>query len=134
MAFEWSEIFDRNISKDQARDTGMALVLVFLLIGFATKQQIFYTISIPFLVIDMIAPGIFYPFAILWLGLSRLLGLIVSRIILFLIFFGFVVPVGLIRRLMGKDPLQLKGFKSGRGSVMRARDHLYVAEDLEHPY
>ena len=43
-------------------------------------------------------------------------------------------PIGLIRRLMGKDSLKLRGFKGGQGSSMWERNHKYTAADMEQPY
>src|SRR5262245_26000872 len=36
---------------------------------------------------------------------------VVVRILLFLIFFFFITPLGVIMKVMGKDPLRLKRFK-----------------------
>lgn len=44
------------------------------------------------------------------------------------------MPVGLLRRFSGKDPLNLKAFKAGSTSVMKERNHRFVAADLEKPY
>jgi hypothetical protein len=44
------------------------------------------------------------------------------------------MPIGLLQRLSGKDPLNLKAFKAGTNSVMKERDHRFVAADLEKPY
>ena len=40
-----------------------------------------------------------------WMGLAEVLGFVSSRIILALVFFGIVTPIGLIKRLSGWDPL-----------------------------
>jgi len=42
-------------SRDQARDTGMALVLISLIVFLATKQQRYVTIGVLLLLVDMIA-------------------------------------------------------------------------------
>ena len=64
----------------------------------------------------------------------HVLGAIVSKIVLGVIFFLVVTPIGVIRRWIGADALQLRTFKSGRSSVMTVRNHTYTAADLEHPY
>lgn len=126
--------FTTDITKKQCSDAGMAAVLIMLLIGIFTKKVIFYQIGIPLLVINMIIPAFFYPFAILWFGLSGLMGDILSRIILSVVYIFVVIPVGFIRKLMGKDPLKLREFKKTDHSVMISRDHLFVPSDLEKPF
>jgi uncharacterized membrane protein len=126
--------FSTDISKKKCSDAGMAAVLIMLLIGLFTKKIIFYQIGIPMLVINMIVPLVFYPFAILWYGLSGLMGDILSRIILTIVYIVVVLPVGFIRKLAGKDPLKLRDFKKADSSVMIIRDHLYTSSDLEKPF
>jgi multisubunit Na+/H+ antiporter MnhG subunit len=71
---------------------------------------------------------------VLWFGLSHLLGAVVSRIILTLLFFLLVTPVGLVRRWVGADSLQLKKWKKDRGSVFVVREGTILPKDLENPY
>lgn len=129
-----SKFFTTSITKDQAKDSGMAIVLILLLIGFFAKDDLFYKLAIPVLLMNMIFPIFYYPFAIFWFGLSNLLGTIVSKILLSLVFFIIVLPVALLRQLLGKDSLLLKKFKKSSKSVMKIRNQTYVAADLEKPF
>jgi len=124
-------IFPATISKEQAKDSGMALVLILLIIGLVIEKNIFYYLAAGFLLVNMIIPLFFRPFAWLWLGFSTLLGAVTSKIILLLIYLAIVLPVALIRRWMGKDSLSLRKFKKDDGSVFIHRDHVYRSEDLE---
>ena len=126
--------FPRTVSKKQASDTGMAAVLILLLIGLFTHNNLYYKIAIPVLVINMTFPMFYYLFAIIWLGFSKLLGTIVSKIILTIIYFIMVIPIGVFRRLLGKDSLKLSEFKKGNKSVMQTRDYNFLSEDIEKPY
>ena len=128
--------FPVNISKKQASDTGMAMVLIMLLLGYFTQKVIYYKIAIPVLVLAMAAPMFFSItyIATIWFGLTTLLGEVVSKVLLSVIYFVILFPVSIARRLMGKDTLSLKAFKKGNGSVMVIRDHLFVSKDIEHPY
>jgi len=112
----------------------MAAVLILLLVGVFTGRVVFYQLAIPALVLNMIVPKIWYPFAVFWLGFSQLLGDVVSRVLLSVVFFVVVVPVGALRKLGGKDTLKLKEFKRSDASVMISRDHLYTRSDLEKPF
>ncbi len=129
-----SGFFSTSITKDQAKDSGMAIVLILMLIGLITKDDIYYKIATGVLLMNMIFPMFYYPFAIFWLGISGIMGSIVSKVLLFVIYLIIVLPVALWRRLLGKDSLLLKGFKRSSESVMRSRNHVYEAADLEKPF
>jgi hypothetical protein len=124
----------KSYTKKQLIDSGMALVLIMLLIGFFSKNNIFYKISIPLLLINMILPKFFYPFAIVWYTITNILGGFVSKIILSLIYFILVFPVGLIRNLIGKDSLGLRNFKKNKSSSLKNRNKKFSFADLEKPY
>jgi len=129
-----SGFFSSSITKEQAKDSGMAIVLILLIIGLFTGDVIFFKIATGVLLLDMIFPMFFYPFAIFWFGLAALMGSIVSKVLLLVIYLIVVLPVALWRRLLGKDPLLLKEFKRNSESVMRSRNHFYEAADMEKPF
>jgi hypothetical protein len=129
-----SHFFSASITKEQAKDSGMAVVLILLFIGLITKDDIFFKAAMAFLLVDMTFPMFFYPFAIVWFGIAALMGSIVFKVLLFLIYVIIVLPVAMLRQLLGKDPLLLKGFKRSSGSVMRSRNHIYEAADLDKPF
>jgi hypothetical protein len=128
------KFFNRKITKDQSRDTGMAMVLL-VLIAFATRKREGYLIGAMVLhVLNMIVPQMYRPVAVFWLGLSDLLGSVLSKILLSIVFFAVVTPIGILRRLAGKDALKLRAFKASQDSVMLERNHTFSSRDLESPY
>jgi hypothetical protein len=128
------QFFKRKITKEQSRDTGMAMVLLLLII-FATRKREGYLIGAMILhILNMIVPQIYWPVAVLWLGLSDLLGSVVSKVLLSIVFFAVVTPIGIVRRLFGKDSLKLRAFKASQESVMVERNHTFIGSDLERPY
>lgn len=124
----------RQINKDQSRDTGMAMVLLLLLIYLYARRSELLVAALAVHVLTMTLPRLFRPLAVVWLGLSHLLGTIMSRILLSVVFYTIVTPIGLLRRIAGKDPLKIREFKTGEGSVMLERNHLFAAADIEKPY
>jgi len=128
------KIISTNISKNQARDTGMAIVLILLIIAVFSLEFIYVKIALFILVISMTIPLIFKYIAVIWFGFSHLLGTFVSKILLSLIFFLVVAPVGLVRRLLGYDSLKLKEFKKGTESVMEVRDITFTRDDIDKPF
>lgn len=124
----------QKLSLTQIKDTGLVFTLMLILAGVFTKNQLFMTAAVVILVIDMVWPRFFYPFAIVWFGFSGALGHIMSKLILFIIFLSLVLPIGTFRRFLGKDTLNLKAWRQGKGSVFKVRDHLYSSDDLKKPY
>jgi hypothetical protein len=120
------------ITKKQCTEFGQvsALVTIFCFLRF--KNDHFIDAALVLMLITILIPIIFYPFAMLWFGLAELLSVASPAIILTILFFLVVTPVGLFRRLLGKDSLRLKQFKKGRSSVMIDKDHLYTETDLSH--
>lgn len=126
--------FPKEIDKNQAKNTGMAMVLICLLIAYLGEIKSCYLAAIILLIVNMIWSRVFTPIAFFWLGLSKILGAIMSRILLSLIFFLLVTPIGLLRRLWGKDPMLFKDWKAGNASVFQIRDQEYKAQDMSPPY
>ncbi len=129
-----SGFFSGPIDTQQCKDSCMAVVLICLLVGFFTERTGMFAVSIAFLFVGMAAPKIYAPFARLWFGLSKVLGTIMSKVILTILFFAVVTPVGLLRKMSGADPLQLKKWKKGTESVFTVRDHTFEPKEIEKPY
>ena len=112
----------------------MAVVLILLLVAIRQHQNGYVIAAAIAQVVTMAVPAIFRPAAVVWFGLSELIGSVVSRVILAVVFFVVVTPIGVLRKLLGADAMQLRTFKAGRGSVMRERNHTYVGKDIENVY
>ncbi len=124
----------KPIDEKQAADTGMAAVLVFLLIGYFGHHSAAIVVAIVLLLINMVIPSVYKPLAVIWLGFSSVLGTFASRILLTLLFYFLVTPIGWVRRLLGADPMRTKQWKQGEASVFKTMDHTYGSKDLEKPY
>lgn len=118
----------------QCRDTTLALAFLLLLIWFFTRNAYWVYGAMGLLLLGMIRPVAMTPLARLWFGLSHVLGQVMSRVLLGIIYFVLLLPVALLRRMMGKDTLRLRQWKQGDGSLFIQRDHLFTKEDLRNPY
>ena len=65
-------------------------------------------VSIIFLILGLFNSKILTPFNKLWMRLGILLGAIVSPIVMGIVYFVVITPIGLIMKLFGKDVLNLK--------------------------
>jgi len=124
----------KKVSTTQCKDAGLALVLICLIVYQVKQLQLCIPLAIVFLVITMTYPQVYQPFARVWFGLSHVLGAVVSKIILALLFVFLVLPIGLVSRALGKDSMQLKRWGKTQLSVFRTRDHRFTANDLKNPY
>ncbi len=125
----------KKITPGQCKDAGMALVLL-LLIAMAMRgasSRLLYA-AIAAQVLCMTVPAVFRLFAAVWFGFSHVMGLVMSKVILLILFFGILTPVALIRRLLRRDSMKLRAFKAGSGSVMIQRHHRFTAADMSEPY
>jgi hypothetical protein len=128
------QFLKRNITPGESRDTGMAMVLLLLLLFAYLRRDALWIAAIACQILSMTVPGVFRPVASVWLGLSQVLGAITSKILLGVVFFCVVTPIGLLRRMLGKDSLKLRAFKAGRESVLTPRDHVFTGADILKPY
>ena len=126
--------FKQEIDKAKSRDTGLAITLVFLILGLYYKEILYFKIATGTLLVSMIIPVVFkYP-AYLWYGFAHFMGTIASKIILTVTYVVMVIPVGLFRKAAGKDSLKLRQWKKSKDSVFAVRNHTYVSTDIDKPY
>jgi len=129
-----NKFFHAKVNETQAKDTGMAMVMILLLIAWFTDAKIALGLAIPVLVINMVFPRTYTPLAKVWMGISNVFGFYTSKLLLSLIFFLIVTPVGIVRRWMGADPMRTREWKKSNASVFSVRDYIYGPEDVEKPY
>jgi len=124
----------KEMTKDQSRDTGMAMVLLLVLVYARTRRDGFLWWALILHVLNMIVPRLYAPLAVVWLGFSHVLGTVMSKILLSILFFGVITPIGILRRLSGKDSLKLRNFKASKDSALVVRNHVFQGQDIEKPY
>lgn len=123
-----------KFTRKENTDSGLGLLLILLILGFYFKENLFFKIAIAVVIITMTFPVIIYPFTLLWLNLSDLLGKIMSKVILTVIFFVVVCPIAWARKIAGKDSLLLQQFKKSNHSVFIVRNHTYSKSDMINPF
>jgi hypothetical protein len=65
-------------------------------------------VALLFLAAALLRPSILHPLNVLWLKFGLLLHRIVNPVVMALLFYGTVLPTGIVMRLMGRDLLRLK--------------------------
>ena len=123
-----------DVSNKECADTSMAMTLISLLVILYTKSITLLPLPIGLLLLGMVWPRAYSLLARLWLGISLLLGSIMSRVVLSIIFIVVVTPIALVMRLFGHDPMRRKAWKKGTESTFVSRGDIIEAKDLEHPF
>ena len=124
----------KNITPLQCRDTCLALSFLLLLIWFFAQKAYLIYATMLLLLIGMAIPIFMKPLAWAWFSLSHLIGQVMSRVLLGIVYLLLVLPMGLARRLLGKDSMRLTLWKQGGTSCFIERAHVFNAEDLKHPF
>lgn len=96
------------------RSFGIVFAVVFALIGLwplkagADIRLWALVLAAAFLVIALAAPKLLKPLNLIWFKFGLLLHKIMTPLIMGLLFFLTVTPVGMLMRATGKDPMRLK--------------------------
>jgi predicted membrane protein len=103
-----------EINKSSNRSFGIVFFIVFLIIAIypmlneADVRFWSLIISLIFLILGILNSEFLTPLNKIWFKFGIFLGKIFSPLIMALIFFLVVTPIGLVLRLIGKDVLNLK--------------------------
>lgn len=105
---------NNNIKISSNRSFGIVFFIVFLFIAlypitYSEDIRIWsLIISFIFIILGLLNSKILTPLNKLWFKFGVILGKIISPIIMGIIFFLVVTPIGLIMKVLGKDLLRLK--------------------------
>ena len=103
-----------NIKPKDNITFGILFFILFLIIGlYPLKNGLNIRLwslglSFVFLIITFIRPNLFTPLNKLWTQFGILLGKVISPIVMGLVFFFVVTPIGILVRLFKKDVMGLK--------------------------
>ena len=122
------------IGQVQWIETGVIIAMISIVLGLRDQSILYYKIAFCVLLLVLIRAGTFKLLATMWFSLSHWLGKASSFTILILIYFTILLPMAVLRQLLGRDQLKLNEFKKNSHSVFTHRGHRYSGEDLLHPY
>ena len=103
-----------KISKRNNINFGILFFIFFLIIGFYPLKSggviriWFVVLSIVFLIITIIRPNLFTFLNQLWIQFGILLGKIISPVVMGLVFFFVITPIGIFLKIFKKDVMGLK--------------------------
>ena len=106
--------FYKDIKKKDNITFGLLFFVFFLIFGFYPLNSGGFiriwsvVLSLVFLIITIIRPNLFTFLNKLWIQFGILLGKIISPIVMGLVFFFVVTPIGMLVRILKKDVMGLK--------------------------
>jgi len=127
---------DKKALREFGLTVGFILVILGVIMFWRAKSAYIYIL---FIGIALIAAGLYIPFLLkpvqkIWMAFAALLGFVTSRIVLFIVFYLLVTPIGIFLRLTGKDILD-QGIDKARPSYWSAGyDREKTKESYENQY
>jgi hypothetical protein len=115
-------------SRPALRKFGLTVGGMFVLLGCVSwwrgheiAPRVMWALGAPLLALGLVAPSLLGPVERAWMAMAEVLGRVNTRIILTVLYFGVVTPLGWIRR-RSLDPLNRRmGDGSASNWVMRPR-------------
>ncbi len=128
----------KNIKSDKSalRTFGITIGLILMIFAgflFWKEKEIFYiffTLGVALCFLSSAIPYLLKPFYWIWMILATILGWVMTRVILSLLFYLILTPIGLIGRLFGKQFVELRWDKSKK-SYWNYRSGMPVPGDYE---
>ena len=120
--------------KSDLRKFGITIGVILLIIaGFLfwsgkESLQILFTLGAVLLILGFTIPVILKPIYWVWMIFATILGWIMTRVILSLLFYLIFTPIGLVSRLFGKQFIELKWDES-KDSYWNYRSKKYIMKD-----
>jgi len=103
-----------KIKRSSNKSFGIVFFIVFIIIGFwpllnnETFRLWSIIIAFIFLILGLVNSKLLTPLNILWFKFGLFLGKIVSPLVMGIIFFFVVTPIGFLMKILKKDLLNLK--------------------------
>lgn len=110
--------------KKTAITVGIVLILISLLLWYLGKTSFIYFSIIGglFVILAFIAIPVLRPFHKLWMMLALAMGFVMSRVILTILYYFILTPIGLIAKLVGKKFMPL-GFDKNVATYWEKREN-----------
>jgi len=102
------------MKRSSEKSFGILFCIVFAIIGLYPLLSFNFVrvwalvIALIFLVLGLTKPSVLKPLNTGWIKLGEILGKIIAPVVMLLVFFIVITPIGLMLRLFGKDILGLK--------------------------
>ena len=114
--------------KSSNRSFGIIFFIVFLLISFwpimdgQALRAWSLVVSLIFLILGILNSKILTPLNLAWIKLGEILGRFIAPVVMAVIYFLIVTPIGLFMRIIGKDLLNIKFLQNSSYWIKREKN------------
>ena len=115
-------------NKEKSLETLLVLTGALIVVYWNSPKKIYLLIALLFVLIGIVSPFLSSKISWLWQKFAELIGSVMSKVILSVVYFVFLVPIALVYRLTQKNPLFLK---RKEGTYYNIRNKQYAPEDIE---
>ena len=104
---------------------GIILFIISSLLIYYSKEsyQLIAIVGSTFIVVGYVLPVLLKPIYLVWMTIAVILGWIMTRVIISVVFYLILTPISLITRLFGEDFLALKKIDSDSYWNLRNSDY-----------
>ena len=127
------EIKNIKSAKNDLQKFGITIgILLMIIAGFffwkeKDSFQTLLTVGVILCIIGIAIPVTLKPIYWIWMIFATILGWIMTRVILSLLFYAIITPIGLIPRLFGKQFIDLK-WDNTDSTYWNSNGHLLIAD------
>jgi hypothetical protein len=124
-----------KLTREKELETILVLCVFLVILFFVNKahHKYFLTLSVVLGLVGIFSKYLTSKIAWAWMKLSEMMGVVMNKVILGIVFFIFLFPIALLSRVFSKkDSLQLK--KTDGPSYYFERNYKFEAKDLENTW
>lgn len=123
-------LFKRRLSTVQYKDVGLVLMMLFLFLHFHYDRRPLLIAAFLVAGVTLLLPVLLSPVSKAWYALSELLGIVMSRVLLSIVFFFVITPIGFIKRTVDGKRLLGEQWKKGTVTVFTNRNKTITRHDI----
>lgn len=123
----FEELKNIKSTKKELRNFGITIGVILLVIGGYLffkelgSYQTFLYLAIALIGLGLIIPNLLKPIYLIWMIFAVIIGWVMTRVILSLLFYLIITPIGIIAKILNKDFLNLKK-EYGKATYWNKRD------------
>ena len=136
---ELKKIIKKNNKKELRKfafTIGIVMIILAIVLMISQSNLHIYFLSFAILIILMavIRPNLLKWFYFIWMSLALIIGYIMTRVILTLIYIIMFAPAGIVIRLLRKDPLKEKFIPEAKTYWIPKDKQVFLPENAEKQY
>ncbi|GAF04040.1 SxtJ family membrane protein [Saccharicrinis fermentans] len=119
------------MSREKAQEATLALVLLILIVVIKYEQSWLLFVAVVLIIVSFVSKKTSFVIAKGWFGIAHFIGIVMSHVVLFVIYYFVLFPLAVLQRLTGRNQLRKKDYVH---SYFHWRNHLYDEEDVKKPW